>query len=713
MNKQTAKIAIICLFILLAGNVDAQVIINGTVVNSKGALLPDVNIIPEGSMQTVTQKDGVFKITCPADSVSIDVTFSRIGYDTKSIKLYKGETDVQILLTDNTVNMDEVVVVAPKYSRFSNYAAQMIKLNRFEIYTNPHALGDITGGLQIMPGVQRNDNDGRLIVQGGATDETLTFVDGLLLFNPYNLKQKNVSVRSRFTPDLFRGVALQSSGYGAQYGNAMSGILQLTTVSGEDMEDRIDMNVSSVSVESSMIHKGKNSSIRGNIACMNLTPYGSLVKDAYTWHRFYNQLSADLFVTNQFNSGVEIKTHLTGNRSNVDYSYNNIDNQSVRNCLNEDNFLSGIVADIPVSGHASLYAGVNFAYNRFSGTDVSLVSDSVSDRRINSHQKLAFVCKTGIFTNSAGIENVYSKLDESYHIDSLYRLNYSNSQMALYDELSFIINRFSANVGFRSEYSSLLKKHAFSPRLYVAYKLSAENILSFSTGRYFQIPNEKYLKFSYQSGYNDAYSSTISYSYVRKLSKFQADIFYKKYNHLTAFDLNNFYYYNITNRGSGTSKGMNIFWKSNSRYLEYWLSYGYLNASLINDNFDKYHTPSYLSGHTFNATLKYWVSGLKTMAGTGFFIDSGAMSYKENTPDISKKTPYRCRADVSLSYVPAPSLIIHFSCQNLLGRKNVFGYEYSSAGDTYREITNPAARFYYIGIFLTLSKSKTNQLKSL
>ncbi|MDR0612320.1 MAG: carboxypeptidase-like regulatory domain-containing protein, partial [Dysgonamonadaceae bacterium] len=119
-------IAIICLFILLAGNVDAQVVINGTVVNSKGALLPDVNIIPEGSMQTVTQKDGSFEITCPADSVSIDVTFSRIGYDTKSIKLYKGETDVQILLTDNTVNMDEVVVVAPKYSRFSNYAAQMI-----------------------------------------------------------------------------------------------------------------------------------------------------------------------------------------------------------------------------------------------------------------------------------------------------------------------------------------------------------------------------------------------------------------------------------------------------------------------------------------------------------------------------------------------------------------------------------------------------------
>jgi hypothetical protein len=91
-------------------------------------------------------------------------------------------------------------------------------------------LGDIGRSLQIISGVQRNENDGRLIIQGGATDETQTYVDGLLFFNQYNLQQKNVSVRSRFSPDLFNGVALQSSEYGAQFGNAMSGILQLNTI---------------------------------------------------------------------------------------------------------------------------------------------------------------------------------------------------------------------------------------------------------------------------------------------------------------------------------------------------------------------------------------------------------------------------------------------------------------------------------------------------
>ena len=713
MVKMLKKAACIVFFMLLVSKIDAQVVMNGTVVNVNGELLPDVYVIPNGSMQTITQKDGSFEITCPDDSVSFQVTFSCIGYSTKNIKLYKGETNIQILLIESAVDIDEVVVRAPKYSKFSNYAAQTIKMNSMEVYTNPQAMGDIIGGLQIMPGVQRNSNDGRLIIQGGSTDETLTFVDGLLLFNQYNLGQKNVSVRSRFSPDLFRGVALQSSGYGAQYGNAMSGILQLNTISRTDMDEAIDINVSSVSVESAVVYKNKNSSIRGNVAYMNLTPYGSVVKDDYTQHRFFNQFSSDVFVANQFSSGVEIKTHLTYNKTNVDYSFDNIDNQSLRNRLNEDNFLSSMVTDIPISNKVSLYAGVNLAYNNFSCTDVSFASDSVNDTRINSHQKLAFLYRTGIFTNSVGVENVYSQFDEAYRLDSLYRLDYSNNQMALYDEMSFIMHKLNVNIGLRGEYSSLLRKYAFSPRLYVAYKLSAEHIVSLSVGKYFQLPNEKYLKFSGKTGYNDVYASTCSYSYVHELSKLQLDLYYKKYNHLTTFDLNDMYYTHIGNAGKGTSKGMNVFWKSNANNLEYWLSYGYVHANVLNNNFSKYYTPTYLSNHTFNVTLKYWLPSLKTLIGFGGFIDSGAVAYKEDNPDISKKTPYRSSIDLSLSYVPVSSLIIHVSCQNVLGRKNVFGYEYSAIGDAYREVTNPSLRFYYIGIFLTISKTKTNQLKSL
>jgi hypothetical protein len=701
------------LLALITVNMEAQVAITGKIVDSKGVLIPNVSVFAHGIAPTISASDGLFTILCPDDSTSIVTHFSCLGYKTKSIKLYQGETDIQILLVDSTLYLDEVTVRAAKYSKFSNYQAHTIKMNSFEVYTNPQALGDIFGSVQIIPGVQRNDNDGRLIVQGGGTDETQIYVDGLMLFNPYTLEQKNVSVRSKFSPDLFNGVALQSSGFGAQYGNAMSGILQLNTLSKEELNDKVDINVSSVAVESSVIHQTKKAAFRGNISYMDLTPYGKIVKDNYRWNKYFNQFSSDFFMTNYFNSGAEIKSHVFYNKSGVDYSYYNVDKQNVRNHLFENNGMASVVADVPLSTRTSFYAGANFAYNDFSGTDVSFISDSVRDIRINSHQKIAFQYRVNSITNSVGIENIFSKLKESYTLDSLYRLNFENNQIAVYDELSLLLNKVNVNFGLRGEYSTYLDKFAFSPRLYIAYKVSSKNILSLSMGRYFQLPNEKYLKFTNNVGYNDANSATFSYGYVHKLSKLQLDVFYKKYNHLSTFDTKGLYYVGIANGGKGDTKGINVFWKNNYKNLEYWLSYGYLDADVIVDNYPKKREPSYISNHVFNSTLKYWIKPIRTMFGSSFFIDSGAMVYKENDNRIATKTPPRNRLDISLSYVPTSSLIVHLSCQNVLGRNNIFGYEYSSDGSVVREISNPATRFYYIGVFLTLSKIKINQIKSL
>ena len=74
---------------------------------------------------------------------------------------------------------------------------------------------------------------------------------------------------------------------------------------------------------------------------------------------------------------------------------------------------------------------------------------------------------------------------------------------------------------------------------------------------------------------------------------------------------------------------------------------------------------------------------------------------------------------LSWSYLPKPNLIIHFACSNVLGRDNVFGYQYSqtpNASGTYERlpIRQTAPRFVFLGIFLTLSKDKNaNQLNNL
>jgi hypothetical protein len=104
------------------------------------------------------------------------------------------------------------------------------------------------------------------------------------------------------------------------------------------------------------------------------------------------------------------------------------------------------------------------------------------------------------------------------------------------------------------------------------------------------------------------------------------------------------------------------------------------------------------------------------MAGTNYNISSGAPYYSDANPYAkSGATPFRNRWDISWSYLPTNWIVIHFGCQNVLGYRNIYGYEYSkiNAGAR-RAITANDKRFLFLGVFVTFSKSKTaNELKNL
>ncbi|MND78310.1 hypothetical protein D3C80_700210 [compost metagenome] len=71
------------------------------------------------------------------------------------------------------------------------------------------------------------------------------------------------------------------------------------------------------------------------------------------------------------------------------------------------------------------------------------------------------------------------------------------------------------------------------------------------------------------------------------------------------------------------------------------------------------------------------------------------------------------------AYLLTTQKILYFSVSNVLGRQNVFGYEYAvkpDANGIYNRmaITPTADRFFFLGFFWTISKDKKdNQLKNL
>src|SRR5690606_18257568 len=134
------------------------------------------------------------------------------------------------------------------------------------------------------------------------------------------------------------------------------------------------------------------------------------------------------------------------------------------------------------------------------------------------------------------------------------------------------------------------------------------------------------------------------------------------------------------NNGSGYAKGIEMFWRDNRsiKRLDYWLSYSYLDTERAYIHFPHSATPSFASAHNFSVVAKYFIQKMKSQLGATYSFTSGRPYNNPNEERFNaSKTPAYQDVSFNWSYLPKPHLIVYFSCTNVLGRDNIFGYEYS------------------------------------
>ena len=140
--------------------------------------------------------------------------------------------------------LNSVTITGRKWAKISRYSALSMPLTTLDILTTPAALGDILGGLRVVPSAQTNDADGRLQVAGGRPEETETYMDGLLVSHSTSMGMNNQGVRSRFSPELFEDISLQAGGYSAASGHALSGLIDLKTNSLPTESKKLTLGIS-------------------------------------------------------------------------------------------------------------------------------------------------------------------------------------------------------------------------------------------------------------------------------------------------------------------------------------------------------------------------------------------------------------------------------------------------------------------------------------
>ena len=123
---------------LVASSEDAKSVVSGKVIHEKtDEPLRQATVVIEGtSISVVTNDDGYFVLK--ADGVPREISVSHLGYQTKRIRLSKGQTrDLQIKMKPTAVELNEVVVWTGDPRELVNIAIKKIPenyINKPELY---------------------------------------------------------------------------------------------------------------------------------------------------------------------------------------------------------------------------------------------------------------------------------------------------------------------------------------------------------------------------------------------------------------------------------------------------------------------------------------------------------------------------------------------------------------------------------------------------
>ena len=200
------------------------------------------------------------------------------------------------------------------------------------------------------------------------------------------------------------------------------------------------------------------------------------------------------------------------------------------------------------------------------------------------------------------------------------------------------------------------------------------------------------------------------------------ETYLKKYDDLVKYQsVSDFNPLNYSNAGFGEAKGVDVFWRDGKTFkqTDYWVSYSYVDSQRDYQDFNSVATPSFLSKHNFSFVLKYFIEPLRVQFGATYNYASSRSFHNPNREGFQNdRTPDYHDVSLGAAILLKQNIIIYVSSSNVLGRDNIFGYQYASqrnSSGSYdgQPIRQAAKRFVFLGLFITLTKDgQENQLEN-
>ena len=695
----------------------SQYQIEGRILEPNGEAVIGANVYLNGTYDGAsTDSEGYFSFETSEEG-PLTLIVSYIGFNEMQIEISPTEIQGPLNLTmkEAITRMNEVVISAGSFEAGGESKREV--LQPMDIVTTAGATADLAATLNTLPGTQTVGEQGRVFVRGGDGRETRTFIDGIAVLNEYSPSAPNTPSRSRFLPFMFKGVSFSTGGYSAEYGQALSSALILTSKD-EVVTPRADFSIMSVGMDAAYTHTWNRSSATAKLQYTNLSPYFNLVPQSMEWVNAPASIEGSFAVRSRLKGDGMIKVY--GNLNNSTFTFNErpIDNPDQRvpvDLVNNYQYINVSFKDY-IGKEWFLKTGLSYSGNT---DDIKISSNPFQRKSSTIHAKATLERDLNDrFSLRIGGEGYLPDVTDAIEDTISLSRSYSDHILAGYAEADIrFSSRAALRAGTRLEKVENQNRLYVVPRLSFAFKTGEFSQINAAYGQFYQVASLDHLMIDNGLEQERADHYMVNFQILRDGKSFRVEGYHKVYSNLVLFETSA-----VNNGGNGYARGVDIFWRDSRSVnnLDYWISYSYLDTERLYLDFPEAAAPSFTSNHNASIVTKYFVTPIRTQVGFTYSFASGRPYTNLNKGSFQgERTPAYHDLSANFSFLIKPNIILHGSVSNVLGTENIFGYEYTSEPNSEgiynsRPIKLPAPRFAFLGLFITLSKDNSiNQLPNL
>lgn len=201
--------------------------IHGRITDGDNRAMEFVTVRVAGTaIGTMSGLDGDYSLST-AEADTITVVFTCIGYKEQQRKLVDAKGDVTLnMRMFRTVKELQEVEVSEVKKQIG--AMQSVDVSAYRLSPDVSG-GSVESMISTMAGVTgSNEMSSQYSVRGGSYDENLVYINGVEVYRPQLVTSGQQEGLSIINPDMVGKVNFSTGGFGAEYGDRMSSVLDIS-----------------------------------------------------------------------------------------------------------------------------------------------------------------------------------------------------------------------------------------------------------------------------------------------------------------------------------------------------------------------------------------------------------------------------------------------------------------------------------------------------